>query len=225
MKIKCIIQNHYTERIENIHPMINSLKENGILNDDIIVISDYPAGINHFVSEPYNFISANFQLPIVWWHAIGSVLNADYVVLLCDDLTLKPNSITNLALLASRNPDIGVLGYEGGKFANTAHPYTDSISHIVKEPEKADFLIRFYFARPKALLRALDLYNLKSLKPEWKQHDDILLSLSNSCMIAPTTDQSGWNELSEQGIAFSKRPEHYKERNELVFFIKHLHDS
>lgn len=223
MRVKAIIQNHYPERLHNTVIMVDGLIKNGLKEEDITILFDYVPSPEVLRLKKTNIQVSNKNLPINWWHAVGSILDADYVALLCDDLTLKSESITQLTVLADQNPDIGVLGYEGGKFADTDKPYTDTTSHKVEKSERADFLIRFYFARPKALLRAINLYNLKHLDKKLKGHDDLLLSLSNLCMIAPTTDVTGWEELPEHGVAFSKRPEHYDERNKLVFFIKHLY--
>jgi len=221
MKIKAIIQNHHVERIDNISEIIDSLNDNGVKNEDIIVISDYPASINHYVSEPYNFISANFELPIAWWHGVGAVLKCDYVALVGDDLKLKKDSIDELVKYAELNKKVDVFGYEGGNFAKTDNPYTDDISHLTDKFTLANYIIRFHFVRPLALVNALKLFNSK-LPFNLIRHDDLILSLSNTCGLVPTTETSGFEDMTTGGVGFSKRREHYSERNELIRLVKKI---
>ncbi len=212
--IKALIQTHYPQRGDNIKIMVNDLIENGFKSEDIIVMRDYP--------RKYGFSSkemvSEVPMPINWWHGVASVLDCDYVALLCDDLTLKPKSIELLRDAAWENSDIDVFGFEGGNFANTSNPYTDEKSHIVQSFEKADYVIRFYFAKPQAFAKTLELHH--KLPLTLRGHDDITLSLANKCGLVPTTEDSGWIELSEHGVAYSKRPEHYIERNALINLVR-----
>lgn len=215
MKIKALIQNHYPERIPNLEIMVNDLVKNGVAKEDIGILIDHQQVVPQlFIKSTLDIQMANHSMPINWWHGIASVLNCDYVALLCDDLTLRPKSIKELTRAATAHKEVDVFGYEGGKFAPTENPYTDTKSHTSEQLEPADFLIRFYFAKPQAFVRALELYN--QTDKSRPIHDDILLSLLNTCAIVPTTEKSGWDELSEHGVAYSKRPDHYDERNALI---------
>jgi len=147
---KALIQSHYPERRENLYLMQESLIKNGLKKEDIIFLIDYP------LTDPrLTIMHSDLSMPINWWHGIAPLLDTDYVALLCDDLTLKPKSIESLTLYAIGNPDIDVLGYEGGNFAKTDNPYTDTMSHTVSNFEEADFVIRFYFGKSVAFARAL----------------------------------------------------------------------
>ena len=83
----------------------------------------------------------------------------------------------------------------------------------LQEFEEADYVIRFYFARPKAFANALKFFH--TLPKSEGIHDDLILSLSNQCGIVPVVETVGWEELDERGVGYSKRATHYQERDEL----------
>jgi hypothetical protein len=212
MKVKAIIQNHYLERVGNIYKMRDDLIAQGIKDDDVIVMTD-----NKDIPYPFywNTIVSKGPMPIGWWHGIGALLECDYVALLCDDLTLKKDSISELVKAGEKYGNIDVFGYEGGDFAKTELPYTDAVSHLVTEFTKAEYMIRFYFARPIALARATRLYNSRIPK-QFLSHDDLVLSLANNCGLIPTSATSGWDELNAYYVGYSHRTSHYYERNGLI---------
>jgi len=190
--------------------MIEDIIKNGISPNDILLLLDYPT------KQKYNahVMHSSHLMPINWWHGVAAILPTDYVALLCDDLTLKPESLRTLLQYAQEHQEASVFGFEGGNFAKTDNPYTDAMSHTTDKYESAEYLIRFYFAKPEAYARALVLHH--KLPEELRGHDDMTLSLANSCGLIPTTDECGWNELSEHDIAYSSRTTHYYERNKLV---------
>jgi hypothetical protein len=208
--MKALIQSHFPQRSSNLPIIATDLVKNGLKPEDIIFLLDYGQSI----TTDCKVMLTNEPMPINWWHGVASVLDTDYVVLLCDDLTLKENSLNSLKFYADKHPEIDVFGFEGGQFAKGKHPYTNSKSHISTELETADYVIRFYFARPRAFAKALDLYTQNPTKPI---HDDLLLSLANRCAIVPTTYDTGWDELSEYGAAYSNRKTHYQERDRLIY--------
>lgn len=211
MKITALIESHYPQRIPNIEPMVDSLIKNGIPQEEIIVLVDHEVPFE----TKAKIMRSEYPMRINWWHAIGSVLNSDYVVLLCDDLKLKRDSIKSLVASALTFPEVDVFGFEGGNFALSEFPYTDSKSHSVEEFEKSDYVIRFYFAKPKAFANALVFFH--TLPPSEGIHDDLILSLSNKCGIVPTSHSIGWEELSEYEVGYSKRATHYQERDQLSY--------
>jgi len=209
MKMTALIESHYPERIPNLELMVDSLIENGIPKEEIIILVDHDTPFE----TKAKVMRSEYPMKINWWHAVASVLDTDFVALLCDDLKLKKNSIKQLTNYALAFPDIDVFGFEGGILAKTDNPYTDSKSHTVNEFEETDYIIRFYFGKPKAFANALSLFH--KLPKSEGIHDDLILSLSNKCGIVPTSETVGWEELPEQGVGYSKRATHYQERNTL----------
>ena len=211
MKVKAIIQNHYKERLPNVKIMVEDLLKNGLTLEDIVILTDNPE-----LKYPYQSVRSSFKLPINVWHGIGVMLDADYIALLCDDLTLRPNSIHELKYRAESTQSIQVFGFEGGQFDASDKPYSGGEpSHTAEKFERADYLIRFYFASRQALSNATKAYT-SSLPKYLLQHDDLILSLTNRCALVPTTPMCGWNELPTYGVGFCHRPTHYDERNALI---------
>lgn len=211
-----LIESHYPERIPNLKIMVDDLIANGLSHGEIIILVDHDKPID----TKARIMRSNYHMKINWWHAVASVLDADYVVLLCDDLTLKKDSLNTLKEYATKYGGVDVFGFEGGKLAAKPYPYTDSKSHRVNEFEIADYLIRFYFAKPKAFANALTLFH--KLPKSEGIHDDLILSLSNRCGIVPISETVGWNELSEQNVGYSKRSTHYQERDALCSWVLDL---
>lgn len=211
--MKCLIQSHFPERLPNLKIIASDLVKNGMKPEDIIFLLDYGRSFE----TDCKVMLTNESMPINWWHGVASILDTDYVALLCDDLTLKENSLNSLKFYADKHPEIDVFGFEGGQFAKGKRPYTGGEkSHTSTELESSDYIIRFYFARPRAFAKALDLYTRFPTKPI---HDDLILSLANRCAIVPETFDAGWEELSEYGIAYSKRATHYQERDAICQLV------
>ena len=217
--MKVLLQSHYPQRSENLPIIINDILANGIGPEDIVVMLDYP------VEDPLRIgldnnqtMYSSLSMPINWWHGVGSVLETDYVALINDDLTILPNTLTTCLEVAKEHPEIDVFGLEGDKFAKTDSPYTDSRSHTTDTFEKVEYVIRFYFAKPVAFAKALLLHH--KLPKEIQGHDDLVLSLANTCGLIPTTDECGTLDLPTHNVAFSNRPTHYDERNKLVWKVR-----
>lgn len=207
--MKAIVQSHFPERKTNLRIIIADLLENGLKEEDIILLLDYPINDTY----PVNIIHSNMNMPINWWHSVSSILDTDYVALLCDDLTLKDNSLKSLLIEAEKHPDIDVFGYEGANFSKTDKPYSDSVTHTSKQFEEVNFVIRFYFAKPETFVRAIQNYHKSK---DLKIMDDLLLCTGSKCAIVPTTDDSGWNELWDKNVAYSRDGFHYQIRDEVI---------
>lgn len=213
MKVTAIIESHYPERIPNVEFMVDSLIENGIPKEEIIILVDHTVPFE----TKARVMRSDYPMKINWWHGVASVLDTDYVVLLCDDLMLKKDSIQTLKEYASKYGGIDVFGFEGGRLADAPFPYTGSKSHKSSELESADYVIRFYFAKPKAFANALKLFH--KLPRSEGIHDDLILSLPNRCAIVPVSKTVGWEELSEHEVGYSKRATHYQERDSLCNWV------
>jgi hypothetical protein len=211
--MKAIIQSHFPERKINLRIIIADLLDNGLKEEDIILLLDYPVTDKY----PVNVIHSDMNMPINWWHSISAILDTDYVALLCDDLTLKGSSINKLLIEAKNHPDIDVFGYEGANFKKTENPYSDSVSHKSDRFEVVDFVIRFYFAKPKTFIKAIQNYHESK---DFKIMDDLLLCIGSKCAIVPTTDDSGWNELWDKNVAYSRDEFHYQIRDEVIKKLK-----
>lgn len=207
--MKAIIQSHFPERKTNLRIIIADLIDNGLKEEDILLLLDYPATDIY----PVGVIQSNLSMPINWWHSVASILDTNYVALLCDDLTLKKDSLKNLLTEASLHPEINVFGYEGANFAKTNRPYRDSTTHTSNRFEEVDFVIRFYFTKPKVFIKALRNYHNSK---ELKIMDDLLLCISNNCAIIPTTKDSGWKELGDKNVAYSRDESHYQIRDQVI---------
>lgn len=211
--MKALIESHYPERIPNLEIMVDDLLANGLTTDDIIILVDH----NVPFTTKAKVMRSEHPMKINWWHAVASVLDTDFVALLCDDLTLKKDSLQTLKEYASKYGGVEVFGFEGGKLASEPYPYTDSRSHTVNKFELADYLIRFYFAKPKAFANAMQLFH--KLPKSEGIHDDLILSLSNRCGIVPVSETVGWKELLEHEVGYSKRATHYQERDSLCNLV------
>lgn len=209
MKITALIESHYPERIPNLGVMVDSLIANGIPKEEIIILVDHDTPFE----TKAKVMRSDYPMRINWWHAVASVLDSDFVVLLCDDLKLKKDSIKVLIEHAIKYGGVDVWGFEGGRLVDKPFPYTGGKSHAVDSFEVSDYVIRFYFAKPKAFSNALSFFH--TLPKSEGIHDDLILSLSNKCGIVPTSDTVGWLELDERNVGYSSRSGHYRERDEL----------
>lgn len=117
--MKAIIMSHYPERSPNLPIMINDLMNNGLQRHEIIVMVDYYTEI-----LPIPGIISIIPQPINWWHGMAAIQDTDYVMLLCDDLTLRRNSVRELKRYSDSHLEYDVFGYEGGMFHNSDKPYS-----------------------------------------------------------------------------------------------------
>lgn len=204
---------HYPERAKNVEQIVNAFLQGTIPPDEIIVFIDNN-DITLNLPDMVKVIRSEKSVSVMARLFASTFSSGSHIMLLDTDLLPKADTLEKLIAYANKYPK-SVLGHEGVVLKDSNHPYTDTFTHPVKEPEECDVLIRSWFVPRTVIADGLKLFWSEGLPDKYA--DDLIICLANRFIqghknyIVPIE----FDELSDGGRGQCKSGEHYVYRDKI----------
>lgn len=203
---------HYPERVKNVEQIVNAFLTGTKPPDEIIVFIDHK-DITLNLPDMVKVIRSDKSVSVMARLFASTFALSSHIMLLDTDLLPKADTLEKLIAYADKYPE-SVLGHEGVLLEDSEHPYTDTITHTVNEPEECDVLIRSWFVPKTVIADGLKLFWSEGLPDKYA--DDLIICLANRFLnnknyILPIE----FDELNDGGRGQCKTREHYIYRDKI----------